>query len=163
MLEAFAAHPVTVKAKQTAYIKVPFRAKPLPKVTWFKDGIEVTEEEKIVMERTNDHALLTIKDCVREDSGSIMLKLKSDCGTAFAQLHLNVVGRSIAGIQYQPYEECKFIIIVLCKQKLSLHVFMCLKICPKAFNRTCFRLSVHRTADLIHVCNIALGVFHFIS
>ncbi|XP_054828720.1 immunoglobulin superfamily member 22 [Eublepharis macularius] len=93
VLEAFAAHPVTVKAKQTAYIKVPFKAKPLPKVTWFKDGIEVTEEEKIVMERTNDHALLTIKDCVREDSGSIMLKLKSDCGTAFAQLHLNVVDK----------------------------------------------------------------------
>ncbi|KAL8170150.1 UNVERIFIED_CONTAM: hypothetical protein K2H54_064815, partial [Gekko kuhli] len=91
VLEAFAAHPVTVKAKQTAYIKVPFKAKPLPKVTWFKDGIEVTEEEKVVMERTNDYALLTIKDCVREDSGSIMLKLKSDCGTAFAQLHLNVV------------------------------------------------------------------------
>lgn len=94
VLEALAAHPVTVKAGHTAYIKVPFKAKPLPKVTWIKDGIEVTEEAKVVMDRTNDHALLTIKDCVREDSGAIMLKLKSDCGSAMAQLYLNVIGRS---------------------------------------------------------------------
>ncbi|XP_042302172.1 immunoglobulin superfamily member 22 isoform X1 [Sceloporus undulatus] len=93
VLETLAAHPVTVKAGQTAYIKVPFKAKPLPKVTWFKDGIEVTEEDRVVMERTNDQALLTIKNCVREDSGAIMLKLKSDCGTAIAHLHLNVIDK----------------------------------------------------------------------
>nr|XP_060624176.1 immunoglobulin superfamily member 22 [Anolis sagrei ordinatus] len=93
VLEALAAHPVTVKAGQTAYIKVPFKAKPLPKVTWFKDGVEVTEEDRVVMERTNDQALLTIKNCVREDSGAIMLKLKSDCGSAIAHLHLNVIDK----------------------------------------------------------------------
>ncbi|KAJ6665025.1 hypothetical protein lerEdw1_005256, partial [Lerista edwardsae] len=93
VLEALAAHPVTVKAGQTANIKVPFKAKPLPKVFWFKDGIEVTEEKRIEMDRTNDHALLTIKHCVREDSGAIMMKLKSDCGTATAHLHLNVIDK----------------------------------------------------------------------
>ncbi|CAI5763292.1 immunoglobulin superfamily member 22 [Podarcis lilfordi] len=93
VLEALAAHPVTVKAGQTANIKVPFRAKPLPKVTWFKDGIEVTEEDRIEFERTNDQALLIIKNCVREDSGAILLRLKSDCGTATAQLHLNVIDK----------------------------------------------------------------------
>lgn len=30
--------------------------------------------------------------CVREDSGAIMLRLKNDCGTAVASLHLNVIG-----------------------------------------------------------------------
>ncbi|XP_061466182.1 immunoglobulin superfamily member 22 isoform X2 [Rhineura floridana] len=93
VLEALAAHPVTVKAGQTAYIKVPFKGKPLPKVTWFKDGIEVTEEERVVIERTNDQALLTIKNCVREDSGNVMLRLKSSCGTAVAHLHLNVLDK----------------------------------------------------------------------
>uniref|UniRef100_A0A8D0C6T6 Immunoglobulin superfamily member 22 n=1 Tax=Salvator merianae TaxID=96440 RepID=A0A8D0C6T6_SALMN len=93
VLEALAAHPVTVKAGQTAFIKVPFKAKPLPKVIWFKDGIEVTEEERVTMERTNDQALLTITNCVREDSGSVMLKLKSDCGVATAHLYLNVIDK----------------------------------------------------------------------
>ncbi|PKU49186.1 immunoglobulin superfamily member 22 [Limosa lapponica baueri] len=45
ILGLFAAHSVTVKTTHTASSKVPFKAKPMPKVTWFKDGIEVTEEE----------------------------------------------------------------------------------------------------------------------
>ncbi|CAM4567004.1 unnamed protein product [Lepidochelys olivacea] len=93
VLEVLAAHPVTVKAGHTAYIKVPFKGKPLPKVTWFKDGIEVTEEEKVVMEKASDFAMLTIKNCVREDSGNIMLKLKNDCGSAIANMFLNVVDK----------------------------------------------------------------------
>uniref|UniRef100_A0A8C3XRJ0 Immunoglobulin superfamily member 22 n=1 Tax=Chelydra serpentina TaxID=8475 RepID=A0A8C3XRJ0_CHESE len=93
VLEVLTAHPVTVKAGHTAYIKVPFKGKPLPKVTWFKDGIEVTEEEKVVMEKTSDYATLTIKKCVREDSGNIMIKLKNDCGSAIANMFLNVVDK----------------------------------------------------------------------
>lgn len=54
VLELFAAHRVTVKTKHTASIKVPFKAKPMPKVTRFKDGIEVTEEEKVVMDKASD-------------------------------------------------------------------------------------------------------------
>uniref|UniRef100_A0A7M4FIS6 Immunoglobulin superfamily member 22 n=1 Tax=Crocodylus porosus TaxID=8502 RepID=A0A7M4FIS6_CROPO len=93
VLELLAAHPVTVKAGHTANIKIPFKAKPMPKVSWFKDGIEVTEEQKIVMEKTSNYALLTINNCVREDSGNIMLKLKSDCGSAVANLFLNVLDK----------------------------------------------------------------------
>lgn len=92
VLEALAAHPVTVKVGHTANIKVPFRAKPLPKVTWYKDGMEVTEEERVSMERGEDQALLTISNCVREDSGLVLLKLKNDYGTATATLHLSVLG-----------------------------------------------------------------------
>ncbi|KAM6273848.1 LOW QUALITY PROTEIN: immunoglobulin superfamily member 22 [Porphyrio hochstetteri] len=33
---------------ENASIKVPFKAKPVPKVIWFKGSIEVTEEEKVV-------------------------------------------------------------------------------------------------------------------
>ncbi|VTJ91369.1 Hypothetical predicted protein, partial [Marmota monax] len=91
ILEALAAHPVTVKVGHTAHIKVPFRAKPLPKVTWYKDGMEVTEEERVSMERGEDQALLTISNCVREDSGLVLLKLKNDYGTATATLHLSVL------------------------------------------------------------------------
>ncbi|XP_051820852.1 immunoglobulin superfamily member 22 [Antechinus flavipes] len=93
VLEALAAHPVTVKVGQTANIKVPFRAKPLPKATWYKDGVEVTEEERVSMERGEDQALLTISNCVREDSGAVLLKLKNDHGSVTATLHLSVLDR----------------------------------------------------------------------
>ena len=105
VLEALAAHPVTVKAGHTANIKVPFRAKPLPKVMWYKDGMEVTEEERVSMERGEDQALLTISNCAREDSGIIMLKLKNDHGSATATLHLSVLGeaRTLAWLGWGPH------------------------------------------------------------
>uniref|UniRef100_A0A2K6FXV0 Immunoglobulin superfamily member 22 n=1 Tax=Propithecus coquereli TaxID=379532 RepID=A0A2K6FXV0_PROCO len=91
VLEALAAHPVTVKVGHTAHIEVPFRAKPLPKVTWYKDSMEVTEEERVSMERGEDQALLTITKCVLEDSGLVLLKCKNDHGSVTATLHLNVL------------------------------------------------------------------------
>lgn len=93
MLEVLSSQPVTVKAGQTATIKIPFRGKPAPRVTWYKDGIEVTEDERTTVERGADQSTLTLSNCVREDSGAVVLKLKSDCGTAVANLHLNVVGK----------------------------------------------------------------------
>ena len=92
MLEVLSSQPVTVKAGQTATIKIPFRGKPAPRITWYKDGIEVTEDERTTVERGADHTTLTLSNCVREDSGAIVVKLKSDCGMAVANLHLNVVG-----------------------------------------------------------------------
>lgn len=130
MLDLLGARPVTVKAGQTATIKIPFKGRPPPKVTWYKDGLEVMEDERTKVERAADSTTLVLsrwgaKDavthsftvcglyysclnmpkfpnipaqsaclsrCVREDSGAIMLRLKSDCGTAVANLHLNVIG-----------------------------------------------------------------------
>lgn len=93
VLDMLGAQPVSVKAGQTATIKIPFKGKPLPKVTWYKDGVEVTEDERTKIERSADGTCLVLSRCVREDSGAMMLRLKSDCGTAVANLHLNVIDR----------------------------------------------------------------------
>lgn len=123
VLDLLGAQPVTVKVGQTATIKIPCKGKPFPKVTWYKDGVEVTEDERTKVERTADGTSLVLSRwmskercnllryfmifqkmlkcinisspsarCTREDSGAIMLRLKSDCGTAIANLHLNVIG-----------------------------------------------------------------------
>lgn len=60
MLDLLGARPVTVKAGQTATIKIPFRGKPPPKVTWYKDGVEVTEDERTKVERTADGTTLVL-------------------------------------------------------------------------------------------------------
>ncbi|XP_030646476.1 immunoglobulin superfamily member 22-like [Chanos chanos] len=92
-LEILSTEPVTVKAGQTATIKIPFSGKPVPKVTWYRDGIEVVEDGRTVVERAEDSTTLVLSKCVREDSGAVMLKLKSDCGSATASLQLLVVDR----------------------------------------------------------------------
>ncbi|XP_071751221.2 immunoglobulin superfamily member 22-like [Centroberyx gerrardi] len=91
VLDMLGSQPVTVKAGQTATIKIPFKGRPPPKVTWYKDGLEVMEDERTKVERTADCTTLVLSRCVREDSGAVMLRLKSDCGTAVANLHLNVI------------------------------------------------------------------------
>ncbi|XP_056138393.1 immunoglobulin superfamily member 22-like [Lampris incognitus] len=91
VLEMLSAQPVTVQAGQTATIKIPFKGKPIPKVTWYKDGLEVMEDERTKVERTADSTTLVISSCAREDSGAVMLRLKSACGTAVASLHLSVL------------------------------------------------------------------------
>uniref|UniRef100_A0A4W3GQM3 Immunoglobulin superfamily member 22 n=1 Tax=Callorhinchus milii TaxID=7868 RepID=A0A4W3GQM3_CALMI len=92
-LEVGTKEPITVKAGQTATIKIPFHGKPVPKISWFRDGLEVCEDEKTELEKSPTQAVLVLKACVREDSGNILLKLKSDCGTAVANLHLNVIDK----------------------------------------------------------------------
>ncbi|KAM6359104.1 LOW QUALITY PROTEIN: immunoglobulin superfamily member 22 [Alca torda] len=108
VLELFAARSITVKTKHTANIKVPFKAKPVPKVTWFKDGIEMTKEKKVVMEKAID-VLLTIKICVREDSGAIMLNLKNDCGSASGNPYLNFVTAHTADKLKPPQGKAEFL------------------------------------------------------
>eukprot|EP00062_Callorhinchus_milii_P025727 gi/632987019/ref/XP_007910562.1/ PREDICTED: immunoglobulin superfamily member 22 [Callorhinchus milii] len=93
LLALLAKEPITVKAGQTATIKIPFHGKPVPKISWFRDGLEVCEDEKTELEKSPTQAVLVLKACVREDSGNILLKLKSDCGTAVANLHLNVIDK----------------------------------------------------------------------
>ncbi|XP_051779360.1 immunoglobulin superfamily member 22-like isoform X2 [Erpetoichthys calabaricus] len=93
VLELLGAHPVTVKAGHTATIKIPFKGKPMPKATWYKDGIEMMDDERTKLEKDSESTVLILHKCVREDSGAVMLRLKSDCGTAIANLHLNVVDK----------------------------------------------------------------------
>lgn len=59
-LDLLGARPVTVKAGQTAAIKIPFRGKPPPKVTWYRDGVEVMEDERTKVERTADSTSLVL-------------------------------------------------------------------------------------------------------
>ncbi|XP_022527837.2 immunoglobulin superfamily member 22 [Astyanax mexicanus] len=93
LLEMLSSQPVTVKAGEMATIKIPFKGKPAPKVTWYRDGLELVEDRRAVVQRDRDSSTLVIHKCVREDSGTVMLRLKSDCGSASATVQLNVIDR----------------------------------------------------------------------
>ncbi|KAF7668959.1 hypothetical protein LDENG_00273520 [Lucifuga dentata] len=60
VLDMLGAQPVTVKAGQTATIKIPFKGRPPPKVTWYKDGLEVMEDDRTKVERSADCTSLVL-------------------------------------------------------------------------------------------------------
>lgn len=63
---------MTVKAGQTATIKIPFKGKPPPKVTWYKDGVEVTEDERTKVERTADGTSLVLSRWVSREGHHLL-------------------------------------------------------------------------------------------
>ncbi|XP_027029085.2 immunoglobulin superfamily member 22 [Tachysurus fulvidraco] len=93
LLEMLSSQLVTVKAGESAIVRIPFKGKPTPKVTWYKDGLELVDDSRTVVERSGDSSTLILSKCVREDSGSVMVKLKSDCGSATATVQLSVIDR----------------------------------------------------------------------
>ncbi|XP_026775232.3 immunoglobulin superfamily member 22 [Pangasianodon hypophthalmus] len=93
MLEMLSSQPVTVKAGEAATIRIPFKGKPAPKVTWYRDGLELVEDSRTVIERNGASSTLILSKCVREDSGTVTLKLKNDCGSATASVQLSVIDR----------------------------------------------------------------------
>lgn len=98
MLEILSNQPVTVKAGEAATIRIPFKGKPAPKVTWYRDGLELVEDSRTVVEHNGASSTLILSKCVREDSGTVTIKLKSDCGSATATMQLNVIGENMAKI-----------------------------------------------------------------
>ncbi|KAF7702244.1 immunoglobulin superfamily member 22-like [Silurus meridionalis] len=93
ILETLSSQPVTVKAGEAAIIRIPFKGKPPPKVAWYRDGLELVEDSRTVIECNGASSTLILSKCVREDSGTVTLKLKSDCGSAAATVQLNVIDR----------------------------------------------------------------------
>lgn len=98
MLEILSNQLVTVKAGEAATIRVPFKGKPVPKVSWYRDGVELVEESRTMVERNGASSTLILSKCVREDSGTVTLKLKSDFGSASTTMQLNVIGENMAKI-----------------------------------------------------------------
>lgn len=92
MLEILYNQPMTVKAGEAATIRIPYKGKPAPKVTWYRDGLELMGNSRTVVGASST---LILSKCVREDSGTVTLKLKNGRSLATTTLQLNVIGDNI--------------------------------------------------------------------
>ncbi|XP_041052054.1 immunoglobulin-like and fibronectin type III domain-containing protein 1 [Carcharodon carcharias] len=82
-----------VRAGHTATVKVPFSGKSPMKVSWFKDGEELFEDNRISINNNNNFTQLSISKCNRKDSGEMTIKLKNESGTASANVNLTVIDK----------------------------------------------------------------------
>lgn len=83
---------VTVKSGESMRLKVHIKGRPLPQVTWYKDGKEI--EKKLMVDITNviGSSSIFVRDCNRDHRGIYTVEAKNASGIQRADIHVRVHG-----------------------------------------------------------------------
>ncbi|XP_038155812.1 titin-like [Cyprinodon tularosa] len=83
-----------VQAGETFVIEADYFGKPLPEVTWLKDGKEIHKgTPRMELKNTITHTTLTARDCTRMDGGRYVLSLSNCGGTTTISVNVKVLDR----------------------------------------------------------------------
>ncbi|XP_028263838.1 titin-like [Parambassis ranga] len=83
-----------VQAGETFVIEAYYFGKPLPEVTWLKEGRGIDKTSvRLKIKNTLTHTSLTIRDCTRADGGHYMLSLSNIGGTTSVPVNVKVLDR----------------------------------------------------------------------
>ncbi len=74
-------------------IKIPFEGNPKPRVVWQKDGEVIETGARFEVKTEARHALLTIKDSSRIDSGAYTITADNELGSDFALINVQISDR----------------------------------------------------------------------
>lgn len=83
---------LTVKAGESIRLKALIRGRPVPKVTWFKDGKEIDKMMNIEITTAIGHSTIFIRDAVREHRGVYTVEAKNASGTKREDITIRVQG-----------------------------------------------------------------------
>uniref|UniRef100_A0A663MB66 Titin n=1 Tax=Athene cunicularia TaxID=194338 RepID=A0A663MB66_ATHCN len=83
----------TVKAGDDLKIDVPFRGRPLPTISWKKDGNALKETTRVNIQTSKTSTSLSIKEASNEDLGHYELHLSNTAGSTTASLTVVVLDR----------------------------------------------------------------------
>ncbi len=78
---------------QNLVIKIPFTGYPKPRIKWTKDGEEVESGGHFDVEVKERHAVLTIRDASRFDSGPYTIRADNELGTDSAVIRVQISDR----------------------------------------------------------------------
>uniref|UniRef100_A0A8C3F5E2 Titin n=1 Tax=Chrysemys picta bellii TaxID=8478 RepID=A0A8C3F5E2_CHRPI len=85
---------IVVHAGETFVLEADIHGKPIPDITWSKDGKELEETTaRMEIKSTLQRTALTVKDCVRIDGGHYSLKLSNVGGTKSIPITVKVLDR----------------------------------------------------------------------
>uniref|UniRef100_A0A8B9BGM5 Titin n=1 Tax=Anser brachyrhynchus TaxID=132585 RepID=A0A8B9BGM5_9AVES len=82
---------LVVKAGTTVRLPAIMRGVPVPTAKWVTDGTEIKTDGRHKIETDNYSTVLTIKDCVRKDTGEYLLTVSNSAGSKTVALHLTVL------------------------------------------------------------------------
>jgi len=88
---------ITIKSGRTMKWSVDVSGEPAPELTWsWRDGIALTNSERITMENVDYHTDFSIKSAKRSDSGRYTLKAENSSGVDTETVELVVLGKPSA-------------------------------------------------------------------
>ena len=82
---------LVVKAGTTVRFPAIIRGVPIPTAKWTTDGNEIKTDEHYTVETDNFSSVLTIKNCLRKDTGEYQITVSNAAGTKTVAVHLTVL------------------------------------------------------------------------
>lgn len=85
--------PTVAKAGEGLKIRIPFEGRGPIRATWLKDRMELGDDTRIRVDKTDTCTTLSISSCDRRDCGDYKVRLKNDSGILEINLKLMVIGK----------------------------------------------------------------------
>ncbi|XP_072701146.1 immunoglobulin-like and fibronectin type III domain-containing protein 1 [Ciconia boyciana] len=85
--------PTVAKAGQNVKIKIPFKGRLPVRATWLKDRVELVDDKRIRVDKTETFTMLSISSSERKDCGDYKVRLKNDSGALEINLKLVVIDK----------------------------------------------------------------------
>ncbi|XP_040472346.1 immunoglobulin-like and fibronectin type III domain-containing protein 1 isoform X4 [Falco naumanni] len=93
LLKNLTSVPTVAKAGQQVKIKIPFEGRLPVRTTWLKDKMELADDTRIRVDKTETFTMLSISSCERKDCGDYKVRLKNDSGVLEINLKLVVIDK----------------------------------------------------------------------
>lgn len=84
---------ITVKAGANVCLYAEVYGKPLPKVTWKRDGVQLSLVEGMKMSQKRHLFLLELFSVTRKESGDYTIFAENPSGSKFGTIRLKVLGK----------------------------------------------------------------------
>ncbi|KGL90304.1 Immunoglobulin-like and fibronectin type III domain-containing protein 1 [Charadrius vociferus] len=93
LLKNLSSVPTVAKAGQQVKIKIPFEGRLPVRATWLKDRMELADDTRIRVDKTDTFTMLFIPSSERKDCGDYKVRLKNDSGVLEINLKLVVIDK----------------------------------------------------------------------
>ncbi|XP_040975579.1 immunoglobulin-like and fibronectin type III domain-containing protein 1 isoform X8 [Aquila chrysaetos chrysaetos] len=93
LLKNLTSVPTVAKAGQKVKIKIPFEGRLPIRATWLKDRMELVDDARIRVDKTETFTMLSISSSERKDCGDYQVRLKNDSGVLEINLKLMVIDK----------------------------------------------------------------------
>ncbi|NXF12757.1 IGFN1 protein, partial [Smithornis capensis] len=93
LLKNLTSVPTVAKAGQGVKLRIPFQGRLPVRATWLKDKMELVDDTRIRVDKTDTFTMLSIPSCDRRDCGDYKVRLKNDSGVLEINLKLVVIDK----------------------------------------------------------------------